>query len=204
LCDVFVGETCCGDDCCPEGQLCCAGTCYDPSTQKCCLDPNITVCDINEICCNGTCCDPNECCIDGICVEPICDNCHPINDTAFECGHYEWSTTCASNWCIIDVLDTATCDFHPDSQCPSKCAVEVAPGEPPPPAVWQYQVILNSPICMTGGEPVEYHDWNTIYFGCETCSTETYKTACETFGCPGNIVDSARRGTKMICAGTCQ
>lgn len=145
--------------------------------------------------CNG---DPTKCCINGECKDPICGNCHSISDTAFECGHYIDSTTCASDWCIIDELNTATCDYHPDSTCPSNCKVNAVPGQP---AVLQSKVDLNFPNCLTGGEPVQYEEWHKTYQGCGTCSIGNWQTSCETFGCPGPIVATYPRGSKMECAG---
>jgi hypothetical protein len=219
-CCAAEGKFCCtggsGSACCNPGvQGCCDGQCYDKDTQECCggqvynkathkcceEGSNKWVCEIDKECCNGSCCPEGQCCVNGECKDPICDNCHSISDTAYECGHYESSTTCASDFCIIEVLDTATCDYHPNSTCPSKCNVEAVVGQP---AVLQRKVNLNSPICMTGGQPVQYHVWHQIYYGCGTCSAEPpWRTACETFGCPGEVEYSVPRGAKTACAGTC-
>ncbi len=214
----------CYEDC-PTGENCCCpgGWCYNPNEKSCC---GSGLCDLDECekCVDGVCvdrctyyyadwcmicdgagycisrCEDDECCDDGICKGPICDNCHSISDTTYECGHYASSTNCASDWCIIDVLDTVTCDYHPDSPCPSYCKVEAVVGQP---AVLQRKVIMDSPTCLTGGEPVQYEDWHTTYQGCGTCSIQTWRTSCETFGCPGTEEYTAPRGNKMTCAGTC-
>lgn len=211
------GEYCPGaphplNDCCPPGQYCVGnGRCCpkEPTPWTLCegSEGTWTCCDpsyCNQTCVNGICrdCggDPTKCCVNRVCKGPICDNCHSLSDTAYECGHYEDSTTCASDFCIIDVLDTVTCDYHPDSPCPSNCKVEAVTGQP---AEWQHKIILNEPNCLTGGDPVHYEDWHKIYSGCVTCSTIIWQNSCETFGCPGTEEYSAPRGDKMACAGNC-
>ena len=210
------GTTCCGSNCCPDGQECCdEKTCYDPTTEHCCNYGTGKTCPIDETCCTGTqgedccddetetccdgkCCDKEtECCDNGVCKKPICDNCHSLQDTVFECGHTEYDTHCQSDWCIIDVMDTATCDYNPNTNCPSKCTAETASG----PEVMQYKVTSSG--CLTGGDPVQFGTWQIQYYGCPTCAPHFHETACETFGCPGTIIDTAPRGVKKACTATC-
>ena len=246
-------EHCCTDIpgegngyCCPNGQSCCEGDCYDSqtqgccdgtvynlSTQKCCdgLDPCDTdyICDIDEtccdglcvdptidqccddiggyndgyscpsdkICCNGNCCESYQCCIDDQCVDPICDNCHSISSTLYECGHREGDTECATNWCIKNVLSSATCDHKGDDwPCTkSRCNTRLVTYEN---ELTQYEIVyLGSGSCPGG--TVNFVPWETLYYGCRTCSSVTWTVSCETSSCSGSVEYIYDRGHKKKC-----
>ena len=113
-------EHCCTDIpgegngyCCPNGQSCCEGDCYDSqtqgccdgtvynlSTQKCCdgLDPCDTdyICDIDETCCDGLCVDPT--------IDQCCDDIGGYND-GYSCPSDKIccnGNCCESYQCCID------------------------------------------------------------------------------------------------------
>lgn len=200
-------DVCCTDSgsyCCESGETCCKGTCCDPNL---CLDCNSTtgqcesICDPNcEFCCDGTCCKNWQCCVDSNCVDPICEDCHEVNDTLIECGHKKDDTWCQSDWCIENILLTASCDYKGDDwPCKkSRCNTTVDAGW----AVWQ---TFRAKSC-SGGGLVIYSDWQVVWHGCDTCNDYHIRSACETSGgytCdfPARFLGSDYRGTKHKCGG---
>jgi hypothetical protein len=131
---------------------------------------------------------------------PKCDNCHTVSENLFECGHYTDTpegAPCATDWCIRNYMDTATCDYHgPDWPNPTKrcdtCLVY-----PLEPDLIQERVDTPCP-----GPPQNVH-WTTdmiTYWGCDdACIANEWRNACETFGCPGEASRSYERGLKMKC-----
>lgn len=206
-------KTCCGENCCESAlcKQCVNGECvYSCNTDNCetCVGGVCKVCggDWKKCCGEGDlCCDtgPGKCCYNGQCLDdPECDNCHTINETSYECGHYEYSTYCASDWCIKNVLVTATCDYHPGAKCTSKCTAELA--IPLEPAEWQYKYNMSLPNCLTGGEYVLYHKWLEIIYGCPTCDAYEVENACDAFDCEGELDDYVPADCyKHVCTGTC-
>jgi len=200
LCEECVGGQClpCGGD---ANKACCNGTSYDKRTQKCCRDTSPGyICDINKICCNGSCCDPPKCCDNGVCKGPKCDNCHCYDRNFDECLHYATDpcgTPCSTTMCIHNELSTATCDYHSDSNCPSKCTAEVqATGT----GCWQtvYR-------CPCPGGTVNWHQFVTFYTGCPTCTGwNPGGDSCLTDSCSGLLVAGPlEHGALWDCTGTC-
>ena len=205
---------CCQGNCCDPDENCCDDTCYDTathgccdnltlydiSTEKCCNEGTGHTCEkspVNKICCDGNCCEPYECCIDGQCVDPICDNCHSVISTLYECGHNATDPNgapCATNWCIENHLVSATCDYKgPDWPCPkSRC--NTTPVEP-----WAcevYQIFRAGPC---SGGTVEWVTWKKLYYGCYSCLLNHSFKSCETTGCGGTYTGQDLRGTKKKC-----
>jgi hypothetical protein len=90
-------ETCVDGKCspCSAGQSCCAGTCINLGTQKCCGTVNGDFpCNLDQTCCsNGTCCDANAtCCPTGggqrACIPAGNQNCN------FQCAACGPTQTC--------------------------------------------------------------------------------------------------------------
>ena len=181
---------------------------YDISTQFCCSvrtgcsQTTGTPCNNDVACCNGKCCDPGQCCDNGVCKGPICDNCQSFSNTAYECYHGPGDTICACNMCIINIVNTATCDPHPDSPCPPNCPMAPATGNPP--ASYQF-LILSTSVCSRCGDSVYPANlWFKYYQGgCTRCDTYREWTACETSVCPGTMIDFSIDGVKYECSGTC-
>jgi len=201
-----------GEECMPEGRGCCdcinchwvgndaycdANQCLICDSYQCSCQ---STCDPNQHCCDGTCCENYECCINGQCVDPMCDNCHSVSDTLFECGHYAGAPSgipCSTDWCIINVLNSAGCDYKgPDWPCKkSKCnTTAVLPYED---EITQYVI---RPSNCPGGT-VDWTTWRVLYYGCYSCGWTTYQKSCETFGCPGSVDYSLGRGVKKQCGG---
>lgn len=219
---------CCNGHCC-NGPRCCGSNCYNPATQKCCTDANTPyICDINQSCCNGICCDAGkkcctdsnspyccdsnqiccngkccknwQCCINGSCVDPICDGCHTISETLWECHHWvndPEGTPCSTIECIENVMDTASCS-HKDANWPcnkSRCdTLTVSPWEPE-----IVQTIHRSPC---PGGTLYWELWKKIYWGCgcDVCLPEITDKACALGSCLRNPTERVyRRGSKKAC-----
>jgi len=180
ICDI--DKVCCNGSCCPEGQTCCDGlTCYDPSVKKCCGEGTGHLCNIDETCCNGSCCEEWQCCINGQCVDPICDNCHSTSDTIYECGHSPddpIGTPCATNWCIKNVLNSATCNYKgADWPClNTNCDTAIdlgALGE-----VFQRAFYADCP----GGYVTRDPEW-ILWSGCIGCGMHGYDSSYKVGSC---------------------
>lgn len=144
-------------------------------------------------------CDPDECCVGCNCYGPICENCHEINDDQNECGH-TWDASegspCADDWCIKNVLESATCDHKP---VPWPCPKVACDTTQDPPWAEIYQVILGPTSCSAG--KVHWSEWHTLYYGCTTCSAQTWRKACEVTVCAGPFMNIVTRGLKKKCGG---
>ena len=191
--------------CCDPNDICCKGNCCDPNL---CQDCNSatgqceSICDPNtEFCCDGTCCKNCQCCIDGNCIDPQCDNCHvPPPTIQYECGHEESSTNCDTSYCMKNVLDTATCDFHGEPWPCDKRNCDTAP-DGDLHAVEQTEYLLTG-ICPTGGDPVVPTHWVTYYHGCGgSCWANTFNAACQIDTCDTSspMGDPAYLGQKYKC-----
>ncbi len=203
-------------------QGCCDGTVYNLSTQGCC--DNLTVytkatekccsegtghtCQkspVDKICCNGSCCTPPECCDNGACVNaPICDNCQSVSDSQDECGHPAGAPTgspCNSTVCIKNTIDTASCTYHSNNPCPTRCKTETA--NPWAPEV--DQKTYNNTSCSSA-PTVSWSVWHLLYYSdCSTCTAQTppYTIACTTSSCSGGVLWLQRtQGSSQVC-GTC-
>jgi hypothetical protein len=168
----------------------------------------VNTCDANQHCCYNECkeccgaahCAPYECCIDGVCVSPKCDNCHAVSDTMFECGHYPDApegSACAPNWCIVNSLDSALCDYKGDDwPCPGlHCDTDAV--FPPVPADVQLKV---NGMCLRSPPGVVHRElWVPGYVGCEFCLRNNFGKACETWGCPGPVIETGGMGFKTEC-----
>ena len=207
LCSPEKCETCDGHGLCKvcggdPNKACCNGTCYDTRTQKCCDEfspPHI--CEKNHECCNGTCCEYPKCCDNGVCKGPICDNCKSLNMVFNECGHGPGDTICQSYYCIKNIVDTVTCDYHPDNHCPSKCATVISTGA----AITQDVFTISSNDCSCAGDPVNYHDMVQQYYGCTFCYEWPVQAACDTSGCTGTYYNTEYKGEYRLCGfwGSC-
>lgn len=67
VCGCDEGERSCGDDCCPEDQLCCAHTCCAPGVVSCDGPGNTCGCAEGDTICGGACCGENRVCCNGTC-----------------------------------------------------------------------------------------------------------------------------------------
>lgn len=190
--------------CDKDDEACCDGICCDYSTKQCCDDiggyNDGYCCPSDEICCNGLCCEPYQCCIDGQCVDPMCDNCHSVSDTVYECGHRPGDTECATNWCIKNVLNSATCDHKGDDWPCTKSNCNTSTVSPHEDEITQYEIAYLGPGSCPGGT-VNFVPWKTLYYGCTTCSSFTWKISCETSSCSGSIEYTFERGDKKECGG---
>jgi hypothetical protein len=118
-------------------------------------------------------------------LNPMCDNCHIITDTQYECGHDEDSTNCEAFYCIKNVLNTATCDyFGEDWPCQKRNCDTANDGSLP--AVVQTTYNLADPFypCPTGGDPIVFTPWVTYYHGCaSSCWANSIDKACAIESC---------------------
>ena len=199
-------QKCCLDSAnhyiCDINEGCCNGQCYDVSTQKCCGDTGQGyICGINESCCNGQCCEYQKCCDNGVCKGPICDNCHDYDRTFDECFHWATDpcgTPCSTTLCIHNVLSTATCDYHSDTTCPSKCTAQVqATGT----GCWQTVYRRACP-----GGVVDWHQFVTLYTDCPTCTGwDPGGDSCLTNVCNDGVQvgPPMEHGALWRCTGTC-
>ena len=153
-------------------------------------------------CCEGKCCEPDQCCIDGQCVDPRCDNCHPVSGASYECGHREGDTECATNWCIKNLLNSATCD-HKGWDWPCfKLRCNTTLVSPQEDEVTQYEIVyLGSGSCPGG--TVNFVNWKTLHHGCSRCETINLNIACEisSSDCTGETEYTYGRGKKKKCGG---
>lgn len=135
---------------------------------------------------------PGACCV-----------CETISKTVSECGHLEDSIRCASDWCIKNVINTATCkNTQPNgvASCPIVSLV------PPQPMVVQTPILLPNGGCGTGGNAVNYSIYLKNYDGCNGCAPtglNTIETACEVDSCPAGMAltrCASPRGIRRSCA----
>jgi|GEM_PF-3270415 len=187
--------------CCYPNDICCKGNCCDPNL---CLDCNSTtgqcesICDPNsEFCCDGTCCKNYQCCIDGNCVDPICNNCHPVGYSLWECGHGPNDVNCQSDYCILNSYSGSSCDYMgPDWPCLKKHC-DTAPDNDLKACE---QMVLHTSDCPTGGDPVIYTDEWWIYHGCgDYCAGRAWQGACIIDRCYGDIWFFKYTGQKYKC-----
>jgi hypothetical protein len=141
--------------------------------------------------------DPVPVPVEGCCV------CRAVNRTFSECGHLQASVRCASDWCITNVMTSATCaNVAPTGA--SNCRI-VSP-IPPQPEVIQTPRLLPNGGCPTAGNPVNYATLFTTYDGCSGCTPTAgtnHRTACDVENCPaGTSLDrcAAPRGIRRACS----
>lgn len=190
-------ETCCNGQCGLKGACCdfVSGACIE-TTQGCCIQQSKTYLG------NGTTCTPGDLC------RPKCENCHSVNDVFYECGHYTRNPLepCDQTHCIVDTLQSATCDSFPYRLGPPKCDTKDTgiPGE-----VMQILYELPIPMSCNTSSPGGYHDWVSIYSGCgTTCAPNPFgpwRVRCDSGPCggaPDPNFPPQPRGTKKAC-GAC-
>ena len=184
-------QSCCtdsGDYCCESDESCCQGNCCEGCES--CVDGNCEDDDDN--------CDPDECCIDGNCIDPKCEDCDPVSDAIIECGHFSHSlegSPCATTWCIIVELESATCDYKgllwPCSKARCNTTLSMDP-----------EAILYSISQACPGGTLHWVFWYQFWYGCTDCMTEGPRAkACETDVCSGVPISTEYRGFKKICGG---
>ena len=120
-----------------------------------------------------------------------------------ECGHLQASVRCASDWCITNVMTSASCANVAPSGV-ANCRI-VSPG-PPQPQVIQTPSLLPNGGCPTGGNPVNYATLFTTYDGCNGCTPTAgtpHDTACDVANCPAGASlnrCASPRGIRRACS----
>jgi hypothetical protein len=126
-----------------------------------------------------------------------CDNCTTILEFYYECFHTDpVSPDCDMNKCMVNVLETATCQPNQGEDAEG-CDVQqqARPGVPsgyPESQVWVYE--MTDPIeqpCVTLSSG--YEVWRRTYYGCDppedpynaNCSERKHNAACHTTICSG-------------------
>jgi hypothetical protein len=200
---------CCSDSCCSEGQKCCEGQCGVKGA--CCFFDSGSCTETTGLCCanqggvyqgGATTCTPGDLC------RPKCENCHSVNLTLYECGHYltdPWGGMgeCDPYACLKNVMDTASCDRFPYRLGPAKCDTYEKDDEFE--VVGTMYTYESTPeICVTPEPPGPMQVWQELYMGCgavcELKPDPPYRGRCHTGPCGGELhwyVD--RRGTKKAC-----
>jgi hypothetical protein len=140
---------------------------------------------------------------DPVQVAKPCCVCQPVNRTFSECGHLQASVRCASEWCITNVMTSATCANVAPSGVASCPIVSPVPIQP---EVIQTPSLLANGGCPTGGNLVVYATLFTTYDGCDGCTPSfgtNHQTACDVAACPaGMSLDrcAVPRGIRRACA----
>jgi hypothetical protein len=129
-----------------------------------------------------------------------CCLCAPVNESFDECGHLAASVRCASEWCIKNVVTTASCIKLRDAG-DSLCDI-VSPVPPQPEATQTVRLLANGG-CPTGGNLVVYSTKFRTYDGCNACTLlgeRLHQTACQIESCPAGLDACTRpRGIRRAC-----
>ncbi len=201
------GKTCCpgGTDCCNPDQTCCKGQCGLKGA--CCFFDTGSCSERTATCCaqqggtyqgDGSACTPADLC------RPKCENCHAVNLTMHECGHYISNPLgpCAQDECFENVMLTASCDSFPYRKGPARCdTYEIVDVEE---FVSKSYWLSIPEICETTN-PGGFHPWQELYFGCgEACDLKPNPPTgvrCDTGPCGGRyfVGGDEKRGTKKAC-----
>ncbi len=177
-------EVCCVDMCCAEPYVCCNGQCE--AKGACCFFDTGSCSELTSLCCqqqggtyqgNGTTCSPADLC------RPKCENCHAVDVTFNECGHYtdDPSEPCDESRCIVNTMLTNSCDSFPHRKGPEKCNTydSGVPGE-----VVQDLYDLPIPMICETSHPGGFHLWRKTYRGCGTdCIEKPWEVRCDTGSC---------------------
>ena len=127
-----------------------------------------------------------------------CCQCGSVSKVFNECGHLASSTVCASDWCIKNVINTASC-FQKAASGVTDCRIQQGIG----PWAVQHLILLPNGGCPTGGNAVRYATKVTVYKSCSACtpgSAMPIQTACDITSCPaGEEACTSNRGTRMAC-----
>ena len=192
---------CCGTGCCQLNQACCNGVCGTKGA--CCFFDTGSCSEMTSLCCgqqggsfrgDGTTCTPSDLCM------PRCDNCHEITATYFECGHAtdDPAEPCAPDWCIEDMLASATCDKHPHRVGAAQCNTDLAfVGA----LVYQQRYDTTQNPCIPQ-DTSPLHVWIMAHRGCayDECVNSPVNVRCDTFGCGGvPLGNPAPRGVRRVC-----
>ena len=191
---------CCVDVCCADGQTCCNGVCGTKGA--CCKFDTGSCSEETSLCCaqqggtyqgEGTTCTPADLC------RPECENCHTISAVVYECSH-PWddgTITCGTAACIVNTINTATCDSFPYRLGQPNCNTKTLPNDP-----WVVQEVrgLLDSSCANYW-PGDFHDWMRQFYGCGTeCFEDTpIRIRCDTFGCEGTLLYTRSRYPRRAC-----
>jgi hypothetical protein len=182
-------QTCCpgGLECCNPDQTCCNGVCGLKGA--CCFfDTGGSCSELTSLCCaqqggfyqgNGTTCTPADLC------KPRCDNCQAFVRSFAECVHYNNDpngTPCSTTECIENLIDTASCTFHPNRIGPPNCNTLIVPHE-----LRARQVVREMPC------PAQNVSWNRFFTPYEGCGTNCVgsapmEEACLVGACAGTLL----------------
>jgi len=191
---------CCGAGCCNPDQTCCNNVCGLKGA--CCFFETGSCSEKTALCCqqeggayqgNGTKCTPGDLC------RPLCENCHTVNMTFYECRHTTASEPCRLTECTQNTLNSASCDPFPYRKGDAKCKTfdTGMPGE-----VVQDLFVLPIPTVCETTHPGELREWTTVYYGCGTdCDGTMWRVRCDTGPCGGTLDPAGRvpRGTVKVC-----
>ena len=140
---------------------------------------------------DGTVCLPGDLC------RPLCENCHDVSAVFYECFHFAGaSTVCGSNACIVNTINTATCDPFEHRVGPPNRNTKTLPDDP-----WVVQEVrsLEDSSCANHW-PGDFHVWMERYYGCDECYQDVpIRTRCDTFGCEGTFEYRQERNPRRAC-----
>lgn len=129
---------------------------------------------------------------------PNCCECGSVSKVFNECGHIRASSVCASDWCIRNEINTASC-FQKAATGTTDCRIRLGTG----PLVVQRLILLPNGGCPTAGNSVTYATKTTVYSSCSSCTPGNainIKTACDVTSCPaGEEACSSNRGQRHTC-----
>jgi len=119
------GSTCCGTDCCTNGQQgCCGGqSCYNLDNAQCCLNPT-RICSADKQCCGALCIPLDALCCDGaacgVAGWDCCDDggCCPPGQTCSDCGCLEADEACCGGRQRYETETHRCCEDDPDPLYP--------------------------------------------------------------------------------------
>lgn len=131
--------------------------------------------------------------------EPCCI-CIPVNDHFDECGHLAASVRCSSDWCIRNVVTTASCAWLRPAGVDACNIVSPVPIQP---EATQTVRLLANGGCPTGGNLVVLATRFRTYDGCWQCQLlgeRLHQTACNVESCPAGLDACTKpRGIRRAC-----
>ncbi len=190
-------ETCCGAGCCRLDETCCSGQCGLEGA--CCFFDTGSCSVTTQHCCqnqggvyqgDGTVCLPGDLC------SPICEDCHAVSAVLYECFHIG-TAPCGTAACIVNTINTATCDFFPSRIGPPNCNTKTLATEP-----WVVQEVWRlQDLSCANYQPGDFQVWMERFYGCGTECVQDgpIKTRCDTFGCEGAFDFTQSRFPRRAC-----
>lgn len=122
-----------------------------------------------------------------------------MSDTLYECYHEVNDVNCATNKCLMNVLDSASCEFKGVDWSCNKMRCDTDEDFWLDPQVVQYEI--EDPNVTCPGGTVEWEPWYVIWWGCVGCEPDVGYVSCITTAsnCPGIPEFPVEIGIKKVC-----